>query len=517
MIKLITSGDYICSELAAELGKLPPSFLPVGNKRLYEYQVEFLRQIGPGDTYISLPKDYIIPQKDLDYFSREKIGIISTDSDISISESISHCLKAIGRYSESLVILHGDTLIQSELPNLDLRDLIIVSESTDNYNWGFLNKNHDKIVYVGLFSISSQRDFLHSLSKNNLDFISAIKNYYNEKYPILWKVKQEEWSDFGHTNTYFRSRSRISTTRHFNNFQSDGEIVRKTSKNIKKILAEANWFKEIPERISLYSPKLLRVLENGYELEYLYLLPLSEIFVFGNLPINAWEQILLSCKEFLNKCSKVKRVDHSEIDKKIYKEKTLERIISFSLQRNISLSQKIIFNDMEFPSIMEIANECIEFLLKFNYTTQTIIHGDFCFSNILYNFRSQSIKIIDPRGLDAENNFSLYGDCSYDLAKLGHSILGGYDFIISNYQTCREIDFSLSNIKINDFYLYSTPDIEKIREIFTKMYLKNPLKKKKIYSIMVLLFLSMLPLHSDYPLKQNAMLATSINLYKEIK
>lgn len=508
MIKLITSGDYICSELAAELGKLPPSFLPVGNKRLYEYQVEFLKKIGCGDIYISLPLDYIIPQKDLDYFSREKIGIISTDSDISISESISYCLKAIRRYSESLVILHGDTLIQSELPDLNWKDFVVISESSDNYNWGYLSQ--DK-VYVGLFSVSSQRDFFHSLSKNNSDFISAIKNYYNGKYAILWKVNQEEWSDFGHTNTFFRSRSKISTTRHFNNFQSDGKIVRKTSEKINKILAEARWFKDIPERISLHSPRLLKILENGYELEYLYLLPLNEIFIFGDLPINIWNKILLSCRDFLSLCSSYESIIPTLNTTSIYKNKTLERLEIFSKQREINLSKKIILNGKNYPSLLNIAQKCFNNLDLKSEVPHTLIHGDFCLSNILYDFRGQTPKVIDPRGLDGNGDFSLHGDPNYDIAKLAHSILGGYDAIIAKIQTCREISVSSKFIYLYNFEYFTSEKLELIRENFTKIFNTD----KRIYSIMVLLFLSMLPLHNDNIQKQNSILATGVYLYGE--
>jgi hypothetical protein len=510
MIKLIASGGYIISSLAAELGKLPPAMLPVGNKRLYEYQVEFLKQIGDGDIYISLPKDYIIPLKDLDYFSREKIEIISADSDNSISESIINSLSTINRYSESLVILWGDTYIKSKLPDLEWKDFMVISESTDNYNWGHINQEN---VYVGLFSISSQRNFLHSLSKNRLDFISAIKNYYNEKYPILWKVNPDEWLDFGHLNTYFRSRSQISTTRHFNNFQSDSKKIRKTSENIKKILAEANWFKEVPEKISLHCPRLLNTLENGYELEYLYLLPLNEIFIFGDLPVNVWNKILLSCRDFISLSKEYIDVIPTLNTTSIYKNKTLERLEVFSTQREINLSKKIILNGKHYPSILEIAEICFNNLELETSVPNTLIHGDFCFSNILYDFRSQSIKVIDPRGLDGNGDFSLYGDSDYDIAKLAHSILGGYDAIIAKTQTCRQISLSSRFIYLYNFEFFTSEKLKQIRENFTKLFNLN--QNNKIYAIMVLLFLSMLPLHNDNIQKQNSILATGIYLFGE--
>lgn len=54
---LITSGAYICQEFAAEVGIIPPSFLPVSNKRLYEHQISLLSSFDR-DIYISLSDAY---------------------------------------------------------------------------------------------------------------------------------------------------------------------------------------------------------------------------------------------------------------------------------------------------------------------------------------------------------------------------------------------------------------------------------------------------------------------------
>lgn len=37
---VILSGQYVEQDLRAEFGQIPPSFLPVGNKRLYTYQIK---------------------------------------------------------------------------------------------------------------------------------------------------------------------------------------------------------------------------------------------------------------------------------------------------------------------------------------------------------------------------------------------------------------------------------------------------------------------------------------------
>ena len=65
----------------------------------------------------------------------------------------------------------------------------------------------------------------------------------------------------------------------------------------------------------------------------------------------------------------------------------------------------------------------------YNNPEFSIIHGDFCFSNILFDRKNTSIRLIDPRGSFGE--FDIYGDPNYDLCKLSHSIEGDYDFFIN--------------------------------------------------------------------------------------
>ena len=77
----------------------------------------------------------------------------------------------------------------------------------------------------------------------------------------------------------------------------------------------------------------------------------------------------------------------------------------------------------------------------------------FCFSNILTerNDVGISIKLIDPRG-----KFGKYfnkGDIYYDLAKIRHSLNGGYEYLIYD-------KFKISKLK-NNYILNSTTIITK--------------------------------------------------------
>ena len=60
---LIMSGAYIGQELQSEFGRIPPSFLPLGNRRLFQHQIK----LAPKDTsvYLTVPQSYQISKTDL--------------------------------------------------------------------------------------------------------------------------------------------------------------------------------------------------------------------------------------------------------------------------------------------------------------------------------------------------------------------------------------------------------------------------------------------------------------------
>ena len=138
------------------------------------------------------------------------------------------------------------------------------------------------------------------------------------------------------------------------------------------------------------------------------------------------------------------------------------------------------------------------------------MHGDLCFSNILWDSRSCSIKLIDPRG-GLNQNFSLenklIGDFRYDLAKLGHSLVGNYDHIVTGF-------YSL-DISDNLSFMFNVDNYE--RESLKKYYFDKidemKVCKDFINASIVNLFLSMLPLHSDDSNRQIALLLNAYRLF----
>ena len=138
----------------------------------------------------------------------------------------------------------------------------------------------------------------------------------------------------------------------------------------------------------------------------------------------------------------------------------------------------------------------------------TPIHGDFCFSNLLYDPKVRLIKMIDPRGEFGVPG--VFGDRRYDLAKLAHSYAGKYDFIVSDLFSVEiESQGRLHvHLRTNDYYT-------RVQSIFDAVLLPDLELRRQVYALQALLFLSMLPLHADQPRRQLAMLAIGLDLYAQ--
>ena len=264
---LITSAAYVTPGLASEFGKLPPCMLPVQNRRLYEHQIKLFPL--EEQIVLSLPKDYDLSSFDENRLRELGVDIILVPEGFSLGESIVYVLNVKSAYSEPIKILHGDTLFKS-IPKDD--DVCAVSKPEDNYDWASASTDMST-VYSGYFSFSNQSLLIRKITLNNYNFIKGVEAY-NEICPLKCQVIPE-WMDFGLVNTYYRSVSKLTTERVFNNLRVSKHSVCKSSKNKIKISAEANWFKSLPTDLKQYAPSLWDEGEKDdcafYEIEYYYL------------------------------------------------------------------------------------------------------------------------------------------------------------------------------------------------------------------------------------------------------
>ena len=132
-------------------------------------------------------------------------------------------------------------------------------------------------------------------------------------------------------------------------------------------------------------------------------------------------------------------------------------------------------------------------------------HGDLCFSNMILSEAEDSIVFIDPRGGDS------FRTPYYDLAKISHSLLGGYDHIINNKAS---ICFNSDMTAFLDFDMNKD---KSVKDLFNSFLESGDYKPEIVALVQVSLFLSMLPLHIDDTKKVYMLALRASELISEIK
>jgi hypothetical protein len=257
--------------------------------------------------------------------------------------------------------------------------------------------------------------------------------------------------------------------------------------------------------------------DNGvhfYELEYLPHLSLNELFVHGNLPPIFWRRVFGLTEKLLGSFRGAVTLTPQQQDavdrdfRQLVVDKTAQRLAAFVEISGDSLRCPVALNGMRLPSLGDIVRECQEASLELP-ALPGVVHGDLCFSNILYDSRSNALKVLDPRGINASSEFAIFGDLRYDVAKYMHSVMGLYDHIVGGLFTLSEpepLHFQL------DIHLEGSQVL--VQNWFRDHVKLLGLPSAAVLPLVVLLFISMLPLHGDHAARQRALLANALRIYR---
>ena len=498
-LNAIFSGKYISPTLQAEFGRITPSNLPLNNKPLLEYQVSTLL---PGQLYLNLPED----------LERRQFEIINKSANInflSISTPQESLLQAIHRAveradlegCESISLILGDTIIKNYNWKINTYSS---HKGMTNYKWTPASMLGNVFSgYVNLGIQEAKKRFLLSDNFQNLDLGEVNLGGLEENH-------SGHWFDFGHYHNYHNSKKNFISHRFFNDIKSAENTFIKKSTNVTKIQAEASWFKSVPKHILVHCPQIFDFDEESYEIEHLYANSLAELLVFSSLPEDTWSLIYERIVALLRK---FQTSDISSVSCKTLKDfavnKVRTRLVNYKIG-SISTNEQISFeNECTFT-----VSEIVDFL-DYNWPeelngTYSVVHGDLCYSNILFDARSQQLKLIDPRGINEANEQSIHGYLEYDLAKLVHSCKYGYDFILSGQVSTSFVDGQLTS-NYNQICIY------------TQQYLVDMITKEfhiteiHLNFITLSLFLSMIPLHEEDLERQLTFLYVAYLIYSDLK
>jgi dTDP-glucose pyrophosphorylase/aminoglycoside phosphotransferase len=470
------------------------------------------------------------------YGNRVQLDIISLNNPTSILDSLQAGLVNNTSNNESVQVILGDTLIYDSFE--EMHDNLFVAQVKTSQNWCVINTNDkgelieliDKkvlpgdnhVALCGYYQFNSANTLLNCVKEcitQGSKELSAVLLKYHTIHPLTLKMANS-WFDFGHLESFIQSKKSLLRPRHFNQLTIDPLIntITKVSEKNEKLAEELNWYLKLPDVLKTLTPRIITKEEQQNKkvtiTQEFYGYPsLSELFVFGDLSTSVWKSIIDYLfqihglfKQYEKPATEAHLVD-------MYESKTQDRIQQMLVQDHfwdtIWAKELLTINGVVYDNIkacLEKLAPDINALTK--QSTFNIIHGDYCLSNILYDLNNQIVRLIDPRGSFGE--MGIYGDARYDIAKLRHSLVGLYDYVVGD----------LFQIKVSengfDYELFEDDKNKQLALYTDKIILVNGYNLSEIKLIEGLLFLSMIPYHADYKERQYMMYVKSVQILNEL-
>lgn len=315
----------------------------------------------------------------------------------------------------------------------------------------------------------------------------------------------------------------INEPRSFNRIKvlSQMEMLLKESDNAETLDAEKAWYRLMPKELANLHPRIYGLDCPGkIVMEYLDCPTAHQLYMNGKLSAAEWLNIFIAIKAITDTFRsesysiRIAEREAEELIDQMYVEKTERRLNEL---RQNELFEPMYRCDIKINGIRYIGLSKMIDVVKHHARNEigradrvSIIHGDLHLGNILVGSHGNTVKLIDPRG--KFGRYVVHGDGRYDTAKLMHSMEGGYDLIVEDNFTVK-YDPRARSIK----YRFNRGARNRMAEwAFSQVYGAEIDKDRKALTIIeALLFLSMIPLHSDSPKRQLVMLARGYELIEK--
>lgn len=541
---VVPSARLLPLELQAEFGRVPSGLVRLSGRPIVDLILEkygdVTARVVTGDSADLLHQHFEGSQAP---------QLIRVEADLSLGHSILAGCEDAGSF-DRLLIHFADTWLDERLPMHG--DVIYVAPVRDTYRfttvsldgqgWPRLLRDKDRtasisgedLAIVGVIAISDPGEFVRMLKRaiasddtpddpvwRALDRYLSFKRQSGEPSPIRVTTN---WFDLGHIDSYLRALRQLHLgERSFNKISIDADrgLIRKSSRaHAAKLRQEIFWYLALPSRLAWVAPRVFRHgVEDSVpwvELEYYGYSVLAEALVSHLWSQGTWARALRATGFVLDEFSTERVPVDTAALTEMYVMKTLSRTESIPHFLAEKFAARTRCGDAELVSLPEFVLGVSERLHDEGLLTCsdfTVIHGDLCLSNIVFDRRTGLLKVLDPRGSFGREG--LHGDPRYDLAKLSHSLLGGYDFLVRGL-------FSLS-WDSPDEIRFSIEDGGRLHSLgpLAKSWLEERAVRlgatlRQIRLLEATLFVSMVPLHSDRPLAQEAFLVRGLQIYSEV-
>jgi hypothetical protein len=546
---ILLAGGHVRQDFVTLLDITSPAMLPyMGRPLIYISVLNFLK-LGGRDVVVVIPEG----ERRVEVFLRSSFGsrlaltIVRAPNQPGATPL--HSLHAAlevstgrGTVDHPVVIAHGDIYYDLERFEPAEQPIVFTSSYIESDKYSIVHETGEGYRFqeawagtttpapdgawhgerhtdIGLYYVPSASDVYRALDGPRLP-VSTVGGLLFHQYGGQLVLKRvASWIDLGHLDTSARIRTHLLGTRECNHLDIDEMrgLITKRGRNRDKLLQEINYYHRLPKELTVYFPRMLESRlgkDVSYTIEYYGYKTLSEYLVFYEVPKTVWRQVLLKIlaihKAFTSRTGRNVDTDRafdfywSKTEERLNQHDRLGAVLPLLERENVEI------NGVLYPGwksaapairaqLREVADGC----------TTTVIHGDLCCSNILYDPRTSLIKFIDPRGDFFEEG--CYGDPRYDLAKLLHSFHGGYDFILHEmYQLTQ-----LGEGRYELILLRSDGAREAETLLFQLLEEVGGCELRDVLALEAHLFLTMLPLHCDDPKRQTALYLRGLMLLHE--
>jgi len=521
--------------IAHKFTSLRPQFssaalFPVNSRSLLSYSLDFYCQQPDTEVIvISNSQDKELLKNELPHY---EFSIATIDNTKSIIETLQIFFKSQKLLQED-VVLSLVTTIPVEMPPADSIMLSDRQELCHFYSAiAEIENGQPKFFHRGSGADSFGYPFTGvirtcyeklktALNKcTSDDLLEAAEHIYHSGGISFRKT---EWIDCGHEVNYTEAKAKLLSSRSFNslNVELISGILEKKSTNIQKFIQETDYVEMLPPELQIFFPRVIERLKVNetyatVKMDYFSYPNISELQLYRNLEEVQWHRIFEAFEFVLDKFIR----HRNNISKKDF----LDFHLGKTLQRqsenekwlkaagfDLFLSDDAVVNQqscLSFNTLLPQTKAVIESL--FNEDDFCVMHGDFCFNNILYDNYSGTIRLIDPRGSFGDNLQGIYGDIKYDLAKLMHSSVYCYDYIVNDL-----FHFEKEGNKFS-YSFNLRPNQDLLTALSNQLVRKVGFSPEKITIIVAMLFISMCPLHSDNLQRQKLMYAHGLYLLNKI-
>lgn len=296
--------------------------------------------------------------------------------------------------------------------------------------------------------------------------------------------------------------------------------IEKMSSDREGIEAEAEWYKTADcYGLEWMHPHIYRYTDKGFWMEYYDYPTAHKLYVEDSATYEEWLNIfatLRMMREYFGEAGELSSNgrDRAKAQRAMYVEKTVNRLLELKKSRRFQplFMQEFRINGRKYGGIYDVVH-----LLNVNAeriipTAERfpVIHGDLHFGNMLISHGGHGVKLIDPRG-DFGGRM-IYGDARYDLAKLLHSIEGGYDLITEDMFRLRYNE----NRRAIWYRMEKPMGRKAVEKAFGRMFGGEVAESRQALTLIeATLFLSMIPLHRESEERQMVMLARGYELMDE--